>query len=170
MRPILLSLALVVSLLAPSLARAMGGENAIPEVSAPQTFVAQAEAADINWRQSLVILIGNPDNDFATNLPYAERDLEAMRLYALEGLKVSPQSLHVFKNADSNAFARSAILDELRECDEWAEAPTSDVQRASKYVSVDLRAGCAECRQQFEMYNAPEICTQCRLPVHEHGG
>ncbi len=104
MRPILLSIALAMSLLAPPLARAMGGESTTPEVSAPQTFIAQAEAADINWRQSLVILIGNPDNDFATNLPYAERDLEAMRLYALEGLKVSPQSLHVFKNADSNAF------------------------------------------------------------------
>lgn len=52
----------------------------------------------------MVILIGNPDNSFATNLPYAARDLEAMRLYALEGLKVSPQNLHVFKNADTNAF------------------------------------------------------------------
>lgn len=52
----------------------------------------------------MVILIGNPDNSFATNLPYAERDLEAMKLYALEGLKVSPQNLHVFRNADTNAF------------------------------------------------------------------
>ncbi len=108
MRPISLSLALAVLLaqsfaLAPS-ASAMGGDSATPDISAPQNFVEQAEAAAINWRQSLVILIGNPNNDFATNLPYAERDLEAMRLYALEGLKVSPQNLHVFKNADSNAF------------------------------------------------------------------